>query len=60
VIRAIAGTWRQTIVETASGQIVARHPGWWSHIATHPDGRIWAGASSNYLALIHLEGANNS
>ena len=50
----------ETIVETASGQIVARYPDWLSHIATHPDGRTWAGASSNYLALIHLEGGNNS
>ena len=29
-------------------------------ITTHPDGHTWAGASSNYLALIHLEGGNNS
>ena len=50
----------EAIVETASGQIVARYPGWLSHIATHPDGRTWAGANSNYLALIHLEGGNNS
>ena len=46
----------ETIVETASGQVVARYPGSLDHIATHPDGRTWAGASSNYLALLHLEG----
>ncbi len=45
-----------TIVETASGQIAARYPGKFGQIATHPDGRTWAGTISNYLALIHLEG----
>ena len=45
-----------TIVETASGQIAARYPGTCGQIATHPDGRTWAGTFSNYLALIHLEG----
>ena len=30
------------------------------YITTHPDGRTWAGVSSNSLALIHLEGGNNS
>ena len=48
----------ETVVETVSGQIVAWHPGILENIATHPDGRTWAGASSNYLALIHLEGGN--
>ena len=46
----------ETIVETASGQIAARYPGKFGQIATHPDGRTWAGTISNDLALIHLEG----
>ena len=50
----------ETIVVTASGEIVARYPGVMDHIATHPDGRTWAGANSNYLALIHLEGTDHS
>lgn len=50
----------ETIVESPSGEIVARYPEELDHIATHPDGRTWAGAISNYLALIHLEGGNNS
>ena len=45
-----------TIVETASGQIVARYRGQFDYITTHRDGRTWAGTISNYLALIHLEG----
>jgi hypothetical protein len=50
----------ETIVENPVGQIVARYPDVLNHIATHPDGRTWAGAISNYLTLIHLEGGNHS
>ena len=46
---------------TAHGvaQVVVCYPAALDYIATHPDGRTWAGASSNDLALIHLEGGKN-
>ena len=41
-------------------QIVAWYSAALDDFATHPNGRTWAGAISNSLALIHLEGGNNS
>ena len=50
----------ETIVESPAGEIVARYPDVLNHIASHPDGRTWAGAICDYLALIRLEGADHS
>ncbi|HUG68442.1 MAG TPA: hypothetical protein VMM76_11885, partial [Pirellulaceae bacterium] len=51
----------ETIIQTPSGQIVARYPhAVWSLIASHPDGCTWAGFLGDYFALLHLEGTKNS
>jgi WD40 repeat protein len=47
----------ETVIELAlTGQPVAWFPTALLHIATHPSGRIWAGAVTNYLCLFALEG----
>src|SRR5262249_44797698 len=48
----------ETVIESAlTGQPVAWFAGaLLDHIATHPSGRLWAGAARNYLCLFTLEG----
>jgi WD40 repeat protein len=47
-----------TIVEQSTGgATVARFPEPLADIATHPSGRLWAGAKGNHLYLLRLEGA---
>jgi hypothetical protein len=47
----------ETVIESAlTGQPVAWFPRALEHIATHPSGRLWAGAATNYLCLFTLEG----
>ena len=44
------------IADAAIGREIAWFPVSLSVVVTHPSGRIWAGASSSYLAIIKLEG----
>jgi WD40 repeat protein len=47
----------ETAIKRASdGQSVAWFPAALRFIATHPSGRVWAGAVGNHLYLIRLEG----
>ena len=49
----------ETVIElTEADEIVALLPVAFSHISTHPSGRIWAGASGNHLCIFQLEGGN--
>ena len=49
------------ILSNETGNLVAHFPGpALSPLATHPDGRTWAGASANHLHILTLEGAPNS
>jgi WD40 repeat protein len=47
----------ETVIERAAdGQVVALFPIPLNSVATHPSGRVWAGAVMNHLHLIRLEG----
>jgi hypothetical protein len=48
---------RETVIEPATGgEAVAWFPVAFDEIATHPSGRIWAGAFGHHVYLIQLEG----
>ncbi|GEM_PF-1515570 len=48
----------ETVIESAAttGRAVAWWPTAFRHIATHQPGRIWAGASGDYICVFMLEG----
>jgi WD40 repeat protein len=47
----------ETIIETAAeGRELAWFPARLNRHATHPSGRMWAGAMESYVAIIRLEG----
>ncbi|HUS79631.1 MAG TPA: hypothetical protein VM283_00100, partial [Armatimonadota bacterium] len=54
--RALTRGAETAIEDAATGREIAWFPISLSHVVTHPSGRIWAGASSSYLAIIKLEG----
>jgi hypothetical protein len=47
--------WETAIERASDGQYVAWFPVALRDIATHPSGRVWAGAVGNHLYLIRLE-----
>jgi len=47
----------ETVIESAdTGEAVVWLPETVDYIATHPSGRMWAGAVGSYLCLLRLEG----
>jgi WD40 repeat protein len=54
--RAVTRGWETVIEAGATGEPIAHLLASLYHIATHPNGRRWAGTSGNYLALFTLEG----
>jgi WD40 repeat protein len=52
---------QETVVERAAdGAVVAWFPERLANIGTQPSGRLWAGAKSNHLYLLRLEGAQGT
>jgi len=54
--RALTRSAETAIEDAATGREIAWSPVSLRRVVTHPSGRIWAGASGSYLAIIKLEG----
>ena len=55
--RAIIHEGEFAIQSEERGQVIARFPTVFPFLKTHPSGQIWAGAISNHLYLLKLEGS---